>query len=192
MLAAFVLTLGAGCAGHPAYFRGEVASLPDSSRVAVLPLVNFTRDVNAPDIVMNALIVELLATHRFQVVDPGVVDDVIQRQRIRLTDRLSLAALQDVGSALGADYVMVGSVNEFSMVRDTQVEIPMVSIALRLVACATGNIVWASTYSRRGDDTETMFTLGRVETLEELATLTAREMTKTLAPGSNPKRQETK
>jgi len=178
LCATVALAIGA-CGSNPAYFRGDVMSVKDSTRVAVLPLVNLTKDVNAADIASNAVIVELMATHRFTVVDPGIVEDEVQRERLRLTDRLPLPALQAVGAALGVDYVFVGTVNEYTMLRETQVDIPEVSISLRMVSCSTGSIAWASTHSKRGDDSEVLFTLGRVQTLEQLASLTAREMMQT-------------
>lgn len=181
-LAVLALLGAAGCGSKPSYYRNDIAGAEPGSRVAVLPLVNLTRDMNAPDVVMNALVVELLATNRFVVVDPGVVDEVIQRERIRLTDRIPLETLQGLGAALGVDHVFVGSVNEYQMAKDSQDVVPSVSIALRMVACSTGAIVWASTHSKRGNDTETIFTLGRVETLEELTSIAAREMTKTVVP----------
>lgn len=179
---AWSLLVAGGCGSDPAYYRNDVTRAEPGSRVAVLPLVNLTKDVNAPDVVMNALVVELLATHRFVVVDPGIVDEVIQRERIRLTDRIPLEVLQGLGASLGVDYVFVGSVNEYQMSRVSQDYIPTVSIALRMVSCSSGSIAWASTHSRRGDDSETVFTLGRVNTLEELTTITAREMAHTVVP----------
>lgn len=187
-LLGLALLASAGCGSKPSYYRNDVAAVEPGSRVAVLPLVNMTRDVNAPDIVMNALVVELLATHRFVVVDPGVVDEVIQRERIRLTDRIPLETLQKVGATLGVDHVFMGSVNEFEMTRQSQDFVPTVSIALRMVSCSTGTIVWASTHSRRGDDAESIFTLGRVETLEELTSIAAREMTRTVVPPAGNKK----
>ncbi len=182
-----------GCGSKPSYYRSDATIAEPGSRVAVLPLVNLTRDANAPEVVMNALVVELLATHRFVVIDPGVVDDVVQRQRIRLTDRIPLETLQSLGASLGVDYVFVGSVNEYQMSKDAQDMVPTVSIALRMVSCGTGAIAWASTHSKRGDDAETIFTLGRVETLEELTSIAAREMTRTVVPPPgkhNPKEKK--
>ena len=178
----------AGCGSKPAYYRNDTAGVEPGTRVAVLPLVNLTRDVNAPDVVMNAIVVELLATNRFVVVDPGIVDEVIQRERIRLTDRIPLETLQGLGAALGVDYVFVGSVNEYQMTKEAQDFIPTVSIALRMVSCTTGAIVWASTHAKRGNDTESIFTLGRVDTLEELTSIIAREMAETVLPDPGPKK----
>jgi len=183
--------LAVACGNKPSYYRNDAASVEPGCRVAVLPLVNMTRDANAPDVVMNAIVVELLATHRFTVVDPGIVDDVIQRERIRLTDRISLETLQKIGTTLGVDYVFVGSVNEYQMMRDTQDYVPDVAFALRMVNCNTGSIAWAATHARRGNDAESVFSLGRIESLEEMTTIAAREMAATVVPNpGNNNRQK--
>jgi TolB-like protein len=180
---AVLVAVCAGCGSHPSYYKGEVAALPDSTPVAVLPLVNFTPDVNAPDIVANAVMVELLGTGRFRVVDPGRVEQAIQNERIRFSDRLPPETLHALSTALGVKYVFVGTVSDFGFVRETGVDIPIVSFALRMVNCDTGAITWAATHSKRGDDSEKVFTLGRIDTLEELTTAAAHEMTLTMLPG---------
>jgi TolB-like protein len=180
--AALLVAVCAGCGGHPAYYNGDVAALPDTTAVAILPLVNLTQDVNAPELVMNAVMVELLATHHFHVVDPGRVEQAIQDARIRFSDRLPPETLHTLAAALGVKYVFVGTVNEFQFVRESGFDVPTVSFALRMVACDSGNIVWAASHSKRGDDNESVFALGRIDTLEELATVTAHEMTQTMFP----------
>jgi TolB-like protein len=182
-----LLVLCAGCGSSPAYYRGDVTSIAPGTAVAVLPLVNLSKDVDAPDIVMNAVIVELLATQRFHVVDPGQVEQAVQNERIRFSDRLSPETLHALAAALGVNYVFVGSVNEYQLVHESGADVPTVSFALRMIACDTGNIVWAATHAKRGDDSETMFTLGRIDTLEELTTVAAHEMTQTLLPENKDK-----
>lgn len=187
---ALCLALAAGCGSKPSYYRNDMAAVEPGSRVAALPFVNLTKDVNAPDVVMNAFLVELLATNRFTVVDPGVVDDVIQQERIRLTDRIPLESLQALGAKLGVDYVFVGSVNDYQEVKESQGYVPTVSISMRMVSCGTSAIAWAATHSLRGDARESIFSLGRVENIEELATIAVREMTRTLIPENERKKQE--
>jgi hypothetical protein len=186
---ALCLAFAGGCASKPSYYRNDVAAVEPGSRVAVLPLVNLTHDVNAPDVVMNAFVVELLATHRFTVVDPGVVDHVIQQERIRLTDRLPLETLQSLGAKLGVDYLFVGSVNEYQITKEAQDHVPTVSVSMRMVSCSTSAIAWASTHSVRGNDRESVFTLGRISNLEELTSVVAHEMAQTLIP-KHTKKQE--
>jgi TolB-like protein len=125
-------------------------------------------------------VVELLASNRFLVVDPGQVEQVVLANRVRMSDRLPLADIQKIGAELGAEYVVVGSVNEYGMVQDAMERVPVVSFAIRMVSCSSGVILWAATHSRRGDDNESMFELGRVETTEELAAVAVREAVSTL------------
>jgi curli biogenesis system outer membrane secretion channel CsgG len=150
--------------------------------LAVLPPVNLSRYENAPDVVMNKLVVEMLEARIFNVLDPGLVEDVILRKRVRLTDRLSLETLHQLGEALGVQYLMLGTINEFGVVQDGRSSQPTVSISLRIVTCANGQIVWAASHSKRGDDAESVFGIGRITTLDQLAGATVREMTRTLVP----------
>jgi TolB-like protein len=169
-----------GCGNAPEFYRGDVAAVEPGTRVAVLPPVNFSRDERAPDVIAAALVVELLATNRFLVVDPGQVEQVVLANRVRMSDRLPLADIQKIGAELGAEYVVVGSVNEYGMVQDAMETVPVVSFAVRMVSCSSGVILWAATHSKRGDDNESMFELGRVETTEELAAVAVREAVSTL------------
>jgi TolB-like protein len=182
-----------GCSGGARYFRTSPGQLKAPATIAVMPLLNMSRYEQAETIVMHTVVVELLNIKDgraakiwkidrplFEVVDPGLVETVILEKRLRFTDRLSLEQLQEMGERLSVEYLLVGTVNEFDFVNDGNVRLPSVSISLRIVTCANGKMVWASTHSKRGDDAETVFGLGRVESLEQLAAKTVREMTKTL------------
>jgi len=172
-----------GCSGGARYFQSNPKEgFTDTGPLAVMPLLNLSRYEQAPEIVMNALVVELLNSRVFAVVDPGLVEEAVLDKRIRLTDRLALETMQELGDELGVKYLLLGSVNEFSFVQDGNQQLPCVSITLRIVACSNGRVLWASTNSRRGDDAEKVFGIGRVETLEQLASATVRQMVDTLKP----------
>jgi TolB-like protein len=146
----------------------------------VLPLVNLSKYDEAGDIFYRSLLVELLDVNIFNVVDPGQVDDVVLRKRIRYTDRLPLETMLELGRELDTRFLLLGSVNEYRMVTDRVNTIPLVSISLRIVECETGNIFWAATHTRRGDDSESVFGLGRIETLLQLVSVTSKEIVQTL------------
>jgi TolB-like protein len=181
-LAGYMLLLPSGCAESPQYYRGGIPEVAAAKTIAALPLVNFSQYEEASDIVLNSLIVELLETRIFKVIDPGIVDTIVLEKRLRLTDRLPLAALQELGKQLGVEYLLVGSINEYSMIHGRNTQLPTVSISLRIVVCESGQIIWASTHSRRGDDEESLFGIGRIESLEQLASVTVTEMINTLKP----------
>lgn len=175
LLAAFVTF---GCGNHPEYFRLNPEK--NTARLAVMPLLNMSQYDRAEVVVTNALIVELLESELFEVVDPGLVETVVLEQRLRFTDRLPLGTLRKLAEQLNVEYLLLGSVNEFDFMSDQYGRLPCVSVSLRIVECNTGTIIWMATHSKRGDDAETVFGIGRVETLEQLTTITVREMARTL------------
>jgi TolB-like protein len=170
----------AGCSSKPSYFRADPEEFDGTGSVAVMPLLNMTRYEAASDIIMDALVVELLDLKVFEVVDPGVVEVVVLEKRLRLTDRLPLETIQEIGERLQVEYLLVGSVSEFEIVRDGGAELPNVSISLRLIECSEGHIVWAATHSERGDDAESVFGIGRISTPEQLASAMVKDMIGTL------------
>lgn len=181
-LACLLVVCGAGCASSPTYYHGDLAEQGEGPyTIAVLPPLNLSRYDQASDIIANNLVVELLNSRQFQVVDPGLVETAIVNRRVRLTDRLSLDVLRQLGEDLNVTYLMLGTVNEFGFVHDGGENLPSISITLRIVTCANGRIVWAASHSRRGDDAETVFRMGRIETLEQLASVTVRELAETLS-----------
>jgi len=174
------LALLLACASNPSTYRDQAGGIQPGDTVAVLPLVNLSQQPNAPDMVQNAVVVRLLALGEYNVVDPGAVQDLILRKRLRLADRLPLDALQEIKAELGCEYVLVGSVNAFGMVAEGQLSYPSVSVTMRMVDCEDGRIVWAGSHARRGDDTESVFGLGRVSTLEQLTEKTVAELFESL------------
>ena len=169
-----------GCSSKPSYFRADSKEFEGTGSIAVLPLLNMTRYESAADVVMNALVVELLDLKVFEVVDPGVVEVVVLEKRLRLTDRLPLETIQELGDRLHVDYLLVGSVGEFEVVREGEKGLPNVSISLRLIDCGEGRIVWAATHSKRGDDAESFFGIGRISTREQLVAAMVKDIVKTM------------
>ena len=171
--------LHVGCSSNPNYYRSDL-QLDETATLAVLPLVNLSKYTEASEIVMNSLLVELLDLDLFEIVDPGIVDEVILQKRIRYTDRLPMETMQELGSRMGANYLLLGSIHQFDMITDKVEILPVISISLRIVGSETGTIVWAATHTKRGDDTESVFGLGRIDTLERLTAVTVKEITGTL------------
>ncbi len=170
------------CSSNPHYFHAEPSTFDAAGAVAVLPLTNLTQSDKAADVVMNALVVELLDLGTFEVVDPGIVEIVVLEKRLRLTDRLPLETIQEIGDQLQVTYLLVGSIHDFDMIRRRSDALPSVSISLRIIRVSDGRIVWAATHSRRGDDAESVFGLGRISTVEQLATVMVKQMIGTLRP----------
>lgn len=80
---------------------------------------------------------------------------------------------------------MVGTLHDFDMQLATGAggsgQIPVVAVSLRILDASTGEIVWASNVARRGNDRETVFGIGRIHSLNNLAEETAAELAKAFA-----------
>jgi curli biogenesis system outer membrane secretion channel CsgG len=80
---------------------------------------------------------------------------------------------------------MVGIVHEFDVMMMSGAggtgQVPQIAVTLRIVDAATGQIVWAGNASRTGKDRETVFGMGRVDSLNTLAEMTAQELARAFA-----------
>lgn len=178
---AFPVLALAGCAPSPRAFLGEPVSGP--LRIAVLPMVNYTQTSEAPDRLGTILAVELAKLGGLEVVDPGRVEEVLAYEPWMLTDRIPPDLVDSLGVKLGVDALLLGSVLTYEYRKDGGDEIPQTSLALRMLKCPGGQVVWSAVHSRDGSDRETIFGFGKTSNLERLALESVREMLKTMPSG---------
>lgn len=141
--------------------------------VAMMPFDNLSNDQSAGKTMENLVLVEFLRSTPTRILDPGEVGAALLDERIRVATSIPKATVLALGERLKADFLMQGVVHEYAMQRMTTSggsgEVPVVSVSLRLVDTRTGEIAWAMSSSRRGNDHESLFGIGRVESLEQLA-----------------------
>ena len=159
--------------------------------VALLPFDNLTEDQGAAKTIESLTLVEFLkrAEARVRVVDPGEVNSVLLDLRIRVATSIPRETILALGERLGVDYLIGGVVHEYTMQRSTGGggEVPVVSLSLRIVDALDGEIVWALSSSRRGNDKESIFGIGRVDSLEQLAQQTVESMAEAFAKSRGKK-----
>jgi hypothetical protein len=175
-----------GCAGSMprAYVDGH---LDRGMRIAIIPLANYTERQDAPDRVIPILAVELARQRGALIVDQGRVEEVFSAEPWLLLDRLPPDLVDTFGASLEADAILVGSVLSFGY-RDADTgAVPEFSLTLRLLEIPGGKCLWSGTQARSGTDRETVFGLGRIDNLENLATASVRELVETF-----PKPNETR
>lgn len=126
----------------PKYFTRGNTNPDDLKKIAVFPLENFTIDENADNRVRIILISELLSKG-VDVVEPGEVTRTFREMKVRSADAVKVAELQEIGRALKADALMLGSVEFFGISRGVSVSYPEVTINLRLIGTSTGDILWS-------------------------------------------------
>jgi hypothetical protein len=145
-------------------------------RVAALPLANYTPLRDAPERIGPIIAAELGAMPAVTVADAGAIQAALEQEPWLLLDRVPPDLVDRLGSTLGVDALMVGSLLTYEY-RDASGErIPQVSLSMRLLACPGGRVLWSAVHSRDGNDSEWLFGFGRVHGLEQLAIEAIREM----------------
>ena len=149
------LCAGAGWAQRvDPYFRGVrsdanvyVAPIGSSiQKVAVLPFKAPTELIGQS--VSDMLVTELLRARRYALVERGQMDQVLGEAELALAGLSDSAALE-VGRMLGADGVIIGTVDEYATVAHRGRSYPVVGASLRLIDCDSGRVMWSVGHARR-------------------------------------------
>ncbi|MBI5560783.1 MAG: hypothetical protein HY883_05865 [Deltaproteobacteria bacterium] len=144
---------------------------------AVLPLENLTENPLAAEVIRDYIKQELKEKGVISVADDAAIEEFLSARRIRYTGAITKAAVREMGKILGADAVLVGSVNYYSQIRNNLVA----GVACRLVSTADGNIIWAENLTYTGRDFEGIFGLGTVKSLERLASMVVKDIIGSIA-----------
>jgi len=121
------------CGSRPAvYFRPQTTFRPYKT-LAILPFSNYSGQEGAGRQVANAFLVELLKKPFFHIVEPGEVDRVMREERIRSSEQIDHQKARIFEERLGADYILIGAVNEYSYLKLGNRDIPIVGFSARLV-----------------------------------------------------------
>lgn len=168
----FILFL-AGCSGT--YMKDYVQPngvASEARHAAVLPLVNLTNTPNAGRMVGDLLTTELYASTKFDLMESTEMLKRIKGNEDDLEFVMEDVVAQKLGSKLGVDTVIYGSVTEYQYKRGVN-QSPTVGINLRMIDVSSGNVLWASSSSKSGGCffgcTESLNSVAQ-ETLAEMVT----------------------
>jgi hypothetical protein len=145
-------------------YRSQLLDPKRTYSVAVVPFRNLTPRRGAGDVVALTFARQMAAVPNFKVLEPGVVRDVLLRQRIVMEGGVSLDQVRSLLGALGADLVVTGDVMEFSAFG-----VPSLYFTASILEGHTGRIAWQSTSYNHGDDGVFFFDAGMVSTSSTLA-----------------------
>lgn len=151
----------AGCATvDEAYFldtetRANVfvgAVNPKIKTIAVMPFKAPKEDLGGA--VADVFVTELLRTRRYDVLERGRMAQVLSEAELALAG-VSSAKAAEVGNMMGADAVVIGTVDEYSKVKHGWHEDAFIGMSARLIDCKSGQVVWSVDLARRADDKST-------------------------------------
>ncbi|MBP7275847.1 MAG: fibronectin type III domain-containing protein [Kiritimatiellae bacterium] len=154
-----VAILWTGCASPDSarsYFSGQrskaniyVASGPsDVARVAIMPLKAPTELIGSS--VSDLLVTELLRAGRYDLVERSQMSQVLNEAEIALSGLTEARAIE-LGNMLGAEGVIIGTVDEYGMVARRGRTQPVVGLSIRLIDCRSGKVLWSADSAERAD-----------------------------------------
>ena len=150
------LVAGCGTTGDPYFLDVEtkanvyVAAGPSSIRkVAIMPFKGSTELIGTA--VSDLFVTEMLRANRYDLVERSQMSKVLSESELAMAG-LSAAKAAAAGQMLGADGVVIGTVDEYAMVTEGRHTYPSVGISVRLIDCATGKVMWSADLAKVDHD----------------------------------------
>lgn len=129
---------------------------------AALPLRNATASSGVAERLSDLVVTELERRGAL-FLDERVLERFLRDRRIRYTDSVSSADAAALAEQFGVEFVLAGALQEH-----VEAPLPQLSATLRTVDTATGLRIGSASVAMRGDDTEGLLGLGRIEDVDVL------------------------
>ena len=178
------------CSGRSRYepqssYRSARLDRSGRPSIAVLSFLNETRRRNAGDLVALDFVRQIEAAGTFRVLEPGLVREELLRFRISMEEGISLDTARVILELLHADYVLAGSVRDYSDPASSVIP-PIVQFSAMLLDRKNNEVVWEATSLHRGDEGVFFFDAGRIETVSGLACRMVHDAVRDLSSGAKP------
>ena len=159
----------AGCATpRPVVVFQPRQEKEELSKVAVLPFENVSETLDAGRRITSIFLTKLFNASRVNVIEEGEVERFLRANRIRKTGEIDRQTATKLCESLNIQAIVIGSVGEYTFVNGVNGKVPVVSVSVRIVD-KTGDIILAVTHVREGDDSETVFGIGRITSAIKLS-----------------------
>jgi TolB-like protein len=145
-------------------------------RIAVLPLEDLSGEMDAAVGFSRLLYAEMVRTGKWEVVESGVVEGVMDSLSLRDGGSLSRSQVQALGARLAATHLLTGTMLESDRVKTGDGDVPAVGVALKLVEVSSLRAVWAESRFHTGEDRETVFGWGRERDPQMVASTLAKQL----------------
>jgi curli biogenesis system outer membrane secretion channel CsgG len=134
-------------------------------KVAVMPFKAQTELIGIST--ADLFVTEILRSGKYELVERGRMAQVLSESELALAG-LSASRAAEIGNMLGADGVIIGTVDEYATVAQRGHPYPVVGVTARMIDCKSGKIIWSVDLAKRAE--------GKAVTLPEHARAIVHEM----------------
>ena len=160
----------AGCSPKLTNAHLTDQQLPAGAKIAVLPFENLSGKEGASEKITEYFVMALQTKGNLDICEYGQIYERLRQFRVRSATLLTNTQIDSLSAALGINYIVAGSVLDFrETVNQYLGKVPQVSLNVRLIDCASHKTVWVGVANARGDQSEWVFGIGAIRSLEELA-----------------------
>lgn len=117
--------------------------------VAVMPFQAATELIGIST--SDLFVTELLRTGRYQLVERSQLARVLNEAEVALSG-LSDARAVELGNMLGADGVIIGTVDEYGAIALRGRNLAVVGLSVRMIDCESGRVMWSASYALTATD----------------------------------------
>ena len=118
-------------------------------KVAIMPFKAPTELIGSA--VSDLFVTEMLRAGQYTLVERNQMAKVLSESELAMAG-LSEAQAVEVGAMIGADGVIIGTVDEYGTVASRGNAFPVVAISTRLIDCKTGKVVWSVDLAARSQN----------------------------------------
>lgn len=140
----------------------------EENTAAIVEFDNNSRFSRAGKVVMNQLIT-LFFNNNFSILEPGEIYESMIRARSIDRGALNEISIKDLCQHYNVDYFITGTVDEFSFASGGENASPQVQIDLRCIKGKGSKIIYVDNIYKDGAESETIFKLGRCNSLGKLS-----------------------
>ena len=131
-------------------FRDQSMDFGAIQNIAVMPLVNDTREQTAADRVRDVFINKLLSTGAAYVLPVGEVKRGITRAGLSDPTAPSPEEVVKFAGIVKADAVIIGTIKEYGEVRSGTSSSTAISLSMQMLESQTGRVIWAAASTKGG------------------------------------------
>ena len=143
--------------------------------IAIVPFDNISGEDYSIQFNFNNFLYDYLNKEKLDLVNKNELERFFIKKRIRNIGSIGRATVREMGKALGADAIIIGSINELSGDKN-----PKVDISVQMIDTLDSSIIWMNSVSISGDDFATVFGLGKIKSIEKLVEIAIKDLFKGL------------
>ncbi len=143
--------------------------------IAIIPFDNISGEDYSMQFNFNNFLYDYLNKKKLDLVNKNELEQFFIKRRIRNIGSIGRATVRELGKALGAEAIIIGSINELSGDKN-----PKVDISVQMIDTLDSSIIWMNSVSISGDDFATVFGLGKIKSIEKLVEIATKDLFKGL------------